>query len=51
VTNGATGAKPFSPEGHGTAQQRVRAFEIGYDDGAAGCTSDEFLEAFPASPR
>jgi hypothetical protein len=39
----------FNPVGHGTAQQRVLAFAVGYDQGPAGCTSQAFFDAFPVS--
>lgn len=39
----------FDPVGHGTAQQRVTAFAIGYDQGPSGCTSQGFFDAFPVN--
>ena len=41
----------FSPQGHGTPEQRIEAFEIGFDSGAAACTQTDFFDLFPAPPR
>jgi predicted metalloprotease len=37
----------FSPAEHGTVDQRQTAVSIGLTQGAGGCTSQEFLDAFP----
>ena len=39
----------FDPTMHGTAAQRVAAFDYGYSGGPAACTSTGFFDAFPAS--
>ncbi len=41
----------FSPQGHGTPEQRIKAFEVGFDDGAGACTQSIFFDLFPAPPR
>ena len=38
----------FDPTQHGTPQQRTVAFAIGFDQNAAGCTSNAFFDLFPA---
>ena len=40
----------FNPNLHGTSLQRLLAFAAGFDDGAARCTSTEWLGQFPTSP-
>ena len=37
----------FNPNLHGTSLQRLFAFAAGFDDGAARCTSTEWLGQFP----
>jgi predicted metalloprotease len=39
----------FDPTLHGTANQRLAAFAIGYEEGAGGCTDSEFFDLFPVS--
>ena len=39
----------FSPTGHGTPEQRLLAFAIGYDNGPGGCTTQAFFDLFPAA--
>jgi predicted metalloprotease len=40
----------FDPTLHGTANQRLAAFAIGYEEGPGGCTDSEFFDSFPVSP-
>ena len=40
----------FNPNLHGTSLQRLLAFAAGFDDGAARCTSNEWLGQFPTPP-
>jgi predicted metalloprotease len=37
----------FSPSEHGTVLQRQTAVGIGLEQGAGGCTSQEFVDMFP----
>jgi len=41
----------FDPTAHGTALQRTVAFAIGFDGGAADCTSQAFFDLFPAPEK
>ena len=37
----------FDPTVHGTSAQRIWAFSVGWELGAAGCTTEDFIYAFP----
>ena len=50
IAAGDTSIPWFDPTGHGTAVQRVLAFAIGFDQGAAACTLQSFFDLFPEPP-
>ncbi len=41
----------FDTEAHGTFEQRLVAFAIGFDEGPAGCTEQAFFDLFPAPEK
>ena len=41
----------FSPNEHGTVEQRQTAVGIGLRQGASGCTSQEFINVFPVTEQ
>jgi predicted metalloprotease len=38
----------FDPSSHGTRPQRATAFDVGFEQGAVGCTSQAFFDLFSA---
>jgi len=47
ISIGDTTIPWFSPEGHGTAEQRLRALLIGVVNGSSGCLDPDFFVIFP----
>jgi predicted metalloprotease len=47
VVAGDAGSPWFDPAGHGTSDERVTSFSIGYDGGPFSCVGQAFIDVFP----